>query len=64
MKGRKRETPELRKQQIIAAADLVLLEVGIERFTVDQVIEKAGIAKGTVYNYYKNKDEMLAELGA
>ena len=23
----------------------------------------AGIAKGTVYNYYKNKDEMLAELG-
>ncbi|MEL7001389.1 MAG: TetR/AcrR family transcriptional regulator [Bacteroidota bacterium] len=64
MKVRKRETPELRKNQIIAAADLVLLEVGIDRFTVDQVIEKAGIAKGTVYNYYKNKDEMLAELGA
>ncbi|MEM7107473.1 MAG: TetR/AcrR family transcriptional regulator [Bacteroidota bacterium] len=61
---RKRESPESRKSQIIAAADLVLLEVGIERFTVDQVIEKAGIAKGTVYNYYKNKDEMLAELGA
>lgn len=64
MKNRKRETPELRKNQIIAAADLVLLEVGIDRFTVDQVIVKAGIAKGTVYNYYKNKDEMLAELGA
>lgn len=64
MKTRKRETPELRKNQIIAAADLVLLEVGIDRFTVDQVIEKAGIAKGTVYNYYKNKDQMLAELGA
>jgi len=61
---RKRESPELRKNQIIAAADLVLLSVGIERFTVDQVIAKAGIAKGTVYNYYKNKDEMLAELGA
>lgn len=60
---RKRETPELRKNQIIAAADLVLLNVGIDRFTVDQVIEKAGIAKGTVYNYYKSKDEMLAELG-
>ncbi|MEM7549525.1 MAG: TetR/AcrR family transcriptional regulator [Bacteroidota bacterium] len=57
-------TPESRKTQIIAAADLVLLEVGIDRFTIDQVIEKAGIAKGTIYNYYKNKDEMLAELGA
>ena len=64
MKTRKRETPEIRKQQIITAADKVLQEVGIERFTVDQVIEKAGIAKGTVYNYYKNKDEMLADLGA
>ena len=59
---RKRESPESRKSQIIAAADLVLLEVGIDRFTVDQVIERAKIAKGTVYNYYKNKDEMLAEL--
>ncbi len=60
---RKRATPETRKSQIIAAADLVLLEVGIDRFTVDQVVEKAKIAKGTVYNYYKHKDEMLAELG-
>ncbi|TRX62679.1 TetR/AcrR family transcriptional regulator [Fulvivirga sp. M361] len=60
---RKRATPEFRKNQIIAAADLVLLEVGIERFTVDQVIGKAKIAKGTVYNYYHDKDGMLAELG-
>ncbi|MEM8894940.1 MAG: TetR/AcrR family transcriptional regulator [Bacteroidota bacterium] len=60
---RKRATPEFRRSQIIAAADLVLLEIGIEHFTVDQVIERAKIAKGTVYNYYKNKDEMLAELG-
>ena len=59
----KRLTPETRKSQIIAAADLVLLEVGIDRFTVDQVMERAKIAKGTVYNYYTNKDEMLAELG-
>ena len=63
MTARKRGTPEMRKSQIMAAADLVLLEVGMDRFTVDQVIEKAGIAKGTIYNYYKNKDEMLMELG-
>ncbi|MEL6698875.1 MAG: TetR/AcrR family transcriptional regulator [Bacteroidota bacterium] len=59
----KRATPEIRKNQIIAAADLVLLEAGIDAFTIDQVIAKAGIAKGTVYNYYKNKDQILAELG-
>ncbi|MEM1135918.1 MAG: TetR/AcrR family transcriptional regulator [Bacteroidota bacterium] len=60
---KRRATPEARRSQIIAAADLVLLEVGIDRFTVDQVIDKAKIAKGTIYNYYKDKDEMLAELG-
>jgi len=60
---KKRISPEFRKKQILTAADAVLLEVGIEKFTVDQVIERAQIAKGTVYNYYTNKDEMLAELG-
>ncbi len=55
-------SPGTRKQQIIAAANTVLLEVGIERFTVDQVVAKAGIAKGTVYKYYRNKDEVLSEL--
>ena len=59
----KRATPESRMHQIIAAAELVLLDVGMERFTIDQVVERAKIAKGTVYNYYKNKDELLAELG-
>ncbi|MEM6767246.1 MAG: TetR/AcrR family transcriptional regulator [Bacteroidota bacterium] len=63
MNKRRNLTPEGRKLQILAAAELVLLEVGIENFTVDQVIEKAGIAKGTVYNYYKNKDEMLGAVG-
>lgn len=61
---RKRETPQVRKLQIMAAAELVLLDGGIDAFTMDQVVKKAGIAKGTVYNYYKNKDAMLAVLGA
>ncbi len=61
-KGGKHVSPETRRNQILAAADLVLIEVGIERFTIDLVIEKAGIAKGTVYNYYKSKDEVLSDL--
>ncbi|MEO1020921.1 MAG: TetR/AcrR family transcriptional regulator [Bacteroidota bacterium] len=51
-----------RKRQIMLAADLVLLEQGIENFTIDQVVAKADIAKGTVYKYYKNKDDLLLEL--
>ncbi|MEM6299381.1 MAG: TetR/AcrR family transcriptional regulator [Bacteroidota bacterium] len=63
MKKRTHLTPEARRNQILAAADLVLLEVGIDQFSVNQVIAKAGIAKGTVYNYYRSKDDMLADLG-
>ncbi len=61
-KGGKHVTPGTRKNQILAAADLVLIEVGIERLTIDLIVEKAGIAKGTVYNYYKSKDEVLTDL--
>ncbi|NET31711.1 MAG: TetR/AcrR family transcriptional regulator [Cyanothece sp. SIO1E1] len=44
------------------AADLVLLEQGMENFTIDQVVAKANIAKGTVYKYYKSRDDLLLEL--
>lgn len=52
----------MRRQQILSAADLVLIDVGIEDFTIDQVAERANIAKGTVYKYFKSKDEILAEI--
>jgi len=58
--GSKHQTAEMRRQQILSAADLVLIEVGIEDFTVDRVAEKAGIAKGTIYKYFKNRDELLS----
>ena len=51
-----------REQQIIAAADIVLREVGANNFTVDQVVEQLEVAKGTIYKYYKSKDDILAEV--
>lgn len=60
--GTKHQSAKTRKQQILSAADLVLMEVGMSQFTIDQVIERAQIAKGTVYKYYRSKDEILAEL--
>lgn len=60
--GSKHQSAEMRRQQILAAANLVLIEVGIEAFTIDQVAERANIAKGTVYKYFKSRDEILAEI--
>lgn len=62
MKKKKHHSPETRKQQILLAAEIVLLKEGIERFTIDQVVTHAQIAKGTVYKYYKSKDHLLAEM--
>jgi AcrR family transcriptional regulator len=58
----KRQSPEERKSQILTAAEQVLTEVGLDSFTVDKVVTKAGIAKGTVYKYYKSKDEVFSEI--
>lgn len=60
--GSKHQSAEMRRQQILSAADLVLINVGIDDFTIDQVAERANIAKGTVYKYFKSKDEILAEV--
>jgi AcrR family transcriptional regulator len=62
MKINKHQTPAIRKQQILLAAEIVLLKDGLQNFTIDQVIAHAQIAKGTVYKYYKTKDQLLAEL--
>lgn len=58
----KHKSPNERRQQITDTAELLLLDVGIDSFTMDQLAERAGIAKGTVYKYFKNKDEVLSNL--
>lgn len=58
----RRQSPAVRVRQINKAANAVLLRTGVEGFTIDEVVKEAGIAKGTVYNYYKSKDELLADL--
>ncbi|WP_460678528.1 TetR/AcrR family transcriptional regulator [Mucilaginibacter koreensis] len=51
-----------REQQIINAANDVLTSVGARDFTIDKVVAHLGLAKGTVYKYYKSKDDVLAEV--
>lgn len=60
---RSRHLPKLdREQQIIIAADHVLRQVGAFNFTIDQVVAHLDVAKGTIYKYYKSKDDILAEV--
>ncbi|MBN1550866.1 TetR/AcrR family transcriptional regulator [bacterium] len=58
--NRKRIWDAAKKQTIVQAVIRVLTEHGFERITMDRVAAEAGIAKGTLYLYFKDKDELLA----
>jgi AcrR family transcriptional regulator len=56
--------PEVRPDQILDAAERVLLARGDGEMTMDAVAAEGGVGKGTVYHYYPSKAEVLAALRA
>jgi AcrR family transcriptional regulator len=54
-------TKNITKQQIIKAAARVINREGLENTTVDDIAKEAKIAKGSVYSYFKSKDEIFTE---
>jgi AcrR family transcriptional regulator len=49
------------KEQIINAAAKVFITDGFENATVDDIAKEAKIAKGSIYTYFKSRDEILTE---
>ncbi|HNW29513.1 MAG TPA: TetR/AcrR family transcriptional regulator [Spirochaetota bacterium] len=50
---------ERRKQQIVDTAKQMFIEKGFQSTHIGQVCEKLDIARGTVYQYFRNKKEIL-----
>jgi len=48
-----------KRDKIIQAAVNVFAEKGFYNSKVSDVASKAGVADGTIYNYFKNKDDLL-----
>ncbi len=46
-------------QQILTAAINVFAERGFSQSTISQIAQEAGVADGTIYLYFKNKDDIL-----
>lgn len=53
---------EARRDQILEAAMAVFGDMGYHAANVADVIAKAGVARGTFYQYFENKREVLDEL--
>jgi AcrR family transcriptional regulator len=57
-----RRCPEDRPQQIIAAALEVFGECGLANARLQDIAERAGVSKGTIYLYFPNKEELFREM--
>lgn len=51
-----------RKQQMLKAAEALIIEHGYKATTMQDVAKKAGTSIGNVYFYFSNKDEMVMEV--
>lgn len=51
-----------RREQILDAATIVFAEKGFHRATIREVARAAGVADGTIYNYFENKAALLLGL--
>lgn len=51
-----------KRQQILEAAYAVFSSKGYHRATVDEIIALADTGKGTVYNYFNNKEQLFFTL--
>ncbi len=48
-----------RQNEILDTAQRLFVEKGYEKCTVNDILNKVGIAKGTFYHYFKSKEEVL-----
>lgn len=63
--NRIRLTPQFiaeRQKQILDAAAKVFAAKGYERATIADIARAAGIAEGSIYNYFKNKGDLLISI--
>lgn len=53
------DVSEERKDQILDAAAAVFAEKGVHESRMDDIVEKSGLSKGSLYWYFESKDEIL-----
>jgi AcrR family transcriptional regulator len=56
--GKREKNKEQTKERILAAALALFREKGLEGTTTKEVSKKAGIAEGTLFNYFKTKEDL------
>ena len=64
MSGKREIAKYERRERLYEAALSLFRSQGYDATTVDQITRRAGLAKGTFFNYFPTKDAVLRYLGA
>jgi TetR/AcrR family transcriptional regulator len=59
---RKEREREIRRNDIIDAAERLFFSNDYENITMNDIAEEAEMARGTLYQYFKNKDDIYAAI--
>ncbi|MHB8076793.1 TetR/AcrR family transcriptional regulator [Desulfosporosinus fructosivorans] len=62
MRIRQKRERESRRESIIVATQQLLNEKTFEAITMDDIALKSDFAKASIYQYFKNKDELMSEV--
>lgn len=54
--------PEIRKGEIINTAQRLFYQKGFENTSVNDIVQIAGIAKGTFYHYFRAKSDIIDDI--
>lgn len=61
---KRQQSTLLRRKQIVEAAAACIVEQGIHQTSIRDIAKSAGISLGNLYNHFKSKDELVAEIAA
>ncbi len=64
MAGWVKKKVEVRRNELIDAAQALFFSKGYEATTVADIMERAGVSKGGFYHHFTAKDDLLEALGA
>lgn len=51
-----------KEQRILEAAKVLFARYGIKKTSIEEIAQYAGLGKGTIYLYFKSKDEIFASI--
>lgn len=60
--GKREQNAQETRVAILETADRLITERGYEQISVEEITRTAGIAKGTFYNYFEKKEDLIRAL--